>query len=274
MAGDATKEETPVPVTNASIGRGNSGVDGQRYDSHGSQTSTKDDRELSVKAVDIATFIQTISLERFQPFIADRATDHIGLARYSLNLALSEALYPSIHCFEIGLRNAIHKQISQLRGDDCWFETLETLNGQQLKLVADANNKLYNSKTKISLASGKIIAELPLGFWTAFFNKRNAGNSLNVQLVKSVFSDAPRSSRNFKTIDVRLTRFRELRNRIFHHERIIHWNDLSDLHKQLVETISWICPQLHALAIKHDRFPIVQAKGLGPWLNPHDPKEL
>jgi len=31
MAVEATKKETPVPVINASIGRGNSGVDGKIY---------------------------------------------------------------------------------------------------------------------------------------------------------------------------------------------------------------------------------------------------
>jgi hypothetical protein len=41
-------------------------------------------------------------------------------------------------------------------------------------------------------------------------------------LAKDVFRLAPRTDRNTRTIDQRLTNVRNLRNRVFHHERLVH----------------------------------------------------
>jgi len=37
---------------------------------------------------------------------------------------------------------------------------------------------------------------------------------------------------------------RELRNRVFHHERIIHWADLDSRHAAIMETLGWISSEL------------------------------
>lgn len=43
-----------------------------------------------------------------------------------------------------------------------------------------------------------------------------------------------------KTLDQRWKRIRDLRNRVFHHERILHWNDLDQQHAEILEAIYWI----------------------------------
>lgn len=54
------------------------------------------------------------------------------------------------------------------------------------------------------------------------------------------FHSAPKSQRDIRSLNRRLTLLRELRNRVFHHERIIHWTDLDTRHAAMLETIGWI----------------------------------
>lgn len=63
-----------------------------------------------------------------------------------------------------------------------------------------------------------------------------------------------------------LTLLRELRNRVFHHERIIHWRDLDTRHAAMLETVGWISTELRELAIVLDRFPAMRTAGIRPWL--------
>lgn len=259
MKGDATKEETPVPVTATSDGRGSSGVNAQRYEDPGSGAS--------LGSVNIEMIKSTLSEERFAPYVKDGVDDRKGLARYSLNIALSQALYPSIHCLEVALRNAIHRELMNATSSDTWFDTLPMLTDKQRKDVTDAREKLKRPGSSVTITSGQVVAELSLGFWTAFFNKRNARDVMSGQLVKRVFKHAPKRVRSLQHVDNQLTKFRILRNRVFHHERIIHWGeDLDKRHAQVIEVIRWICPHLAQVALKHDSYQRVRKDGLQPWL--------
>ena len=113
-------------------------------------------------------------------------------------------------------------------------------------------------------APGRVVAELTFGFWTAFFNKRSAQNRDIIQLTARVFHSAPKSQRDIRSLNRRLTLLRELRNRVFHHERIIHWIDLDSRHAAMLETIGWISPELRQMAL--DRFSAIRQQGLNPWI--------
>jgi hypothetical protein len=107
---------------------------------------------------------------------------------------------------------------------------------------------------------------LTFGFWTAFFNKRCAQSRDLVQIATTSFRAAPKSQRDIQTLNQRLTRLRELRNRVFHHERIIHWKDLDEQHALLLQVIGWIAPELRVLAETLDRFSKIRSAGPGPWI--------
>jgi hypothetical protein len=57
-----------------------------------------------------------------------------------------------------------------------------------------------------------------------------------------------------------------LRNRVFHHERIIHWTDLDAQHAALLEVIQWASPELQQMAVVLDRYTAIRRQGLNPWL--------
>ncbi|MFZ4780339.1 MAG: hypothetical protein ACOYM3_33725, partial [Terrimicrobiaceae bacterium] len=81
------------------------------------------------------------------------------------------------------------------------------------------------------------------------------------------FPHAPKLERNIRNLDSRLTRIRDLRNRVFHHERIIHWKDLDAQHSAILELVGWISPELRELARTLDRYTPVRKAGTDPWID-------
>ena len=75
----------------------------------------------------------------------------------------------------------------------------------------------------------------------------------------------PRKIRTQKFLRRRVEKVRKLRNRVFHHEPIWHWQDLKDQHTQTLEAISWICPDWRYTVDTMDHFPKVYADGLKPF---------
>ena len=104
------------------------------------------------------------------------------------------------------------------------------------------------------------------GFWTGFFNKAHAGTGIGHYLAQQAFPRAPRAGRDLKKLDARWRRIRDLRNRIFHHERIIHFADLAAQHAAILEIVDWISPELRDMTRAIERFPAVHQAGVQPWL--------
>lgn len=95
-------------------------------------------------------------------------------------------------------------------------------------------------------------------------------------VLKYGFFRCLKSEKNQKYQEMRWDGIRRLRNRIFHHERIIHWNDLPQQHKDLIETIGWISPDLEDMSLQLDRFAGVHRDGITPWIEAirsHWPKQ-
>jgi hypothetical protein len=63
-----------------------------------------------------------------------------------------------------------------------------------------------------------------------------------------------------------LEKIRDLRNRIFHHESIIHWKDLDDQHDLILEIIGWVSPNMREMALMLDRYRRIRSEGLRPWI--------
>jgi len=73
------------------------------------------------------------------------------------------------------------------------------------------------------------------------------------------------AERNVLHLAARWQKIRDLRNRVFHHERILHWRDLEAQHWQILQLIGWINPELEALTRMLDRFSETRSRGLAPW---------
>lgn len=177
-----------------------------------------------------------LAVERLDAYRQDQAEPRVALARYLWNMALCESLYSPLQMVEIALRNALQRSLENHFHSPHWYDVpacwhLLTSTQQSQIDVAKQNLARQNKP----LAPGRIVAELTFGFWTAFFNKRSAQNRDIIRLTARVFQSAPKSQRDIRSLNRRLTLLRELRNRVFHHERIIHWTDLDTRHAAIRE---------------------------------------
>ena len=202
--------------------------------------------------------------ERIDAYRRDGADPTITLARYLLNMALSESLYPALQFAEIALRNAVHRELSARCATDAWYDSpLARLTPWQQDQVTEAKDTLRKHRKPVT--SGRIVAELTFGFWTGFFNNCHARTGIGSHLAKHAFPYAPAPEQYQAKLDKRWQDIRDLRNRVFHQERILHWKDLDARHQAILEIIAWMSPELRDLASSLDRFVSTRQAGLNPW---------
>lgn len=180
------------------------------------------------------------------------------LARYLYNIELCRALYSSLHFFEICLRNKIDEILSQLCNRNDWYTIIP--------LSDSAINKLEEVKKRISdggkaITHERIVSELSLGFWTAFFSKRYSSCAFQSKIIKYGFKNCPKAQKNSANIQNIMEQIRNLRNRVYHYERICHWNDLQSKHDLILECIKWMQPSVFELVTKVDTFEHIYNHG-------------
>lgn len=205
---------------------------------------------------DILRFIPSERLSSFKR--SPEASLESQLECYFWNLELTEALYPSLSLLEVSLRNQLHRAISTEFGHN-WPELV--LQPFEQKKVTEAKETIIKERKEPK--EGRIIAELSFGFWTGLFKSRYE-QILWPKLTKEVFPHAPKREQYRKTLFERLDRIRHLRNRAFHHEplwRGIHYNrqsyPLDRLHKEILELLQWMSPELSSRLNTIDRFSSV-----------------
>ena len=219
---------------------------------------------------------EALAAERLDAYRQDGAEPAIALARYLWNMALSEALYSPLQFAEVALRNTLHRSLKTRYASDAWYESPAVpLAEWQRQMIAEACAQLRDHGKEVT--AGRVVAGLSLGFWTGFLNKRQSRTGLGHYLVKNAFPHAPREERDLSKQDARWAVIRSLRNRVFHHERIVHFADLAGQHRTILDVIAWISPEMHEVALKLDRFPAIRTAGLAPWIGkigqhwPHQP---
>jgi hypothetical protein len=201
--------------------------------------------------------------ERLGAYRQDGVDDASTLARYLLNMALCESLYSPMQFAEIALRNAMHASLTARAGTDTWYNTLRLPHWQNDQVIAA---KDHLNRAGKSLSSGRVVAELTFGFWVGFFTKPHMTSGVAYHIAKTAFANAPKSERNVDALRPKWQKVRDLRNRVFHHERVLHWQNLETQHDKMLQLIGWMNPELEQLARMLDRFTQVRQDGLTPWL--------
>lgn len=209
---------------------------------------------------------KAISSDRLSVYAADGVNEQAAFARYLLNMALSQALYVPLQLCEVALRNAIHAHLAQVFRREDWFDE------PSFRLTDWGASEVRKAKEKLAWAQktitpGRVVAELQFGFWTSMFEAHYERTPFLPRGIKGVFPYLPKSLHNRKDRKNDLERIRNLRNRVFHHERVLHWRDLNEQHALLLQLIGWLNPALKELAIKLDQFTLIHQAGLAPWLS-------
>lgn len=213
----------------------------------------------SATHIHLATLRQRLSEERLRPYDqATRDDHHASLRLYEWNTFISAAFYESLQALEVVLRNAIHEQLTELHARQnlpgYWFDDpTQLLTTAAREDVSRARRRLRS--TGKTVTPGRLIAELPFGFWRFMLTAR-----LELSLWRPAlrFAFAQRSPLTRDQVAKPLARLHVLRNRIAHHEPIPHhrldhdWQDLQYVAEAL-------CVEVHAWIRQTSRVPDVLA---------------
>jgi len=194
-----------------------------------------------------------LSLERFARYVSWAGGDRVrALELYTLNTQLSEALYTPLQVLELALRNRIHTIMAEAYSER-WFETDGLLQAaHQREQVAVALADLARDRKEP--LPGRVVAALTFSFWTAMVSPVYEELWRSTLSTIAIRPDGRRLAR--KQLSRPLTPIRILRNRIAHHEPILHW-DLRKHHDAMLELTGWLSPAAAAWCSGVDRFPTV-----------------
>jgi Abi-like protein len=211
----------------------------------------------------VADLHRPISRERLETYRSPNGTDLDMLVAYFWNVALSEALYPTILAFEVALRNTIHMTLSQQYGTPLWFDRANLLEQRERDAIAAARDQLRRSQKQAT--DGRIVAALSFKFWVFMFNRPYEAKiwqrNNNIAVLRRAFPRLPTTFRSRAAVERRCEEIRVLRNRIAHAEPIWNRPNRDEEHRNIVRAIKWINPQLEVAVRKRDRFQDVYGNG-------------
>jgi hypothetical protein len=201
-----------------------------------------------------------ISAPRLDVYREAGDSDFDVISKYLWNVSLCEALYPALQTLEVALRNTIHQAaIGRFHRED-WFDgPASPLHPEEKAALSLARAEL--GKQGKPTDTNRIVAELTFGFWVSLLNTRYE-QKLWPRMLTPAFPGMPRRIRTRATLSKRLNEIRRLRNRAFHHERIAHWPNLRQCHRDIVETVGWINAQWSQVLAAADRFQETHRAGL------------
>ncbi len=204
------------------------------------------------RGIDIQTARQHLSEARLTPYLTATSSSQEALALYEENILVSMRFMLVMHFLEIVLRNDMDAAMRQLLGLH-WFTRPDALREAQAKQVAQAMNNLRRQKKPPS--HDNIIADLPLGFWVGLLTKQyEYRQQYWRRCLHACFPLRPRHVQRHELHD-RLNRIRRFRNRVAHHERILHRHpDIMIRHA--LQALAWISPEMRNWAQRLlDRMP-------------------
>lgn len=190
-----------------------------------------------------------LSAERFERYMRWADNDRgRAIELYILNVRISEAFYVPLHFLEVALRNRFHAVLADHMHEEWYYEPGFLLAENQQDQVMEAVDRLREEGKPPT--PGRVVAALTFGFWTTFTNRPYEPLWRQV-----LHRSGSRDGRNLSRKDLArpLTRFRKLRNRIAHHEPVLHWN-LTAHHAEMIAVTEWLSPVAADLIARHSRF--------------------
>lgn len=194
-----------------------------------------------------------LSAARFGTYLSWAGGDRgRAIALYGLNAQLSECFYTPLHMLEVALRNRIHHVLGEASGEGWYDLPAYQANARQPEMLARARQELRDAHKVES--PGAVVAALTFGFWTSLIGKEYE-NTWQQVLHRIARRPDGRGLRR-KDLTRPLGPIRQLRNRVAHHEPILHW-DLPKHHAAMIELIGWLSPVAADWCRAHARFGAV-----------------
>lgn len=211
---------------------------------------------VSSKRLEYAELERVLSKPRLDSYRKLGETDADALCRYLWNMALCEALYPSLQTLEVAFRNAVHVELGRAINEPQWLSVAPGI------FYADELSAIEKSKKTLHERRGGItepflVAEMNFGFWTSLLDSRY--DRMWHKIIAKAFPNMPRAIRTRGEVSKRMNRVRHLRNSALHHHSIWHWNDLHEQHRDLHTLLEWLSGSISTVAKEFDRFPAVHS---------------
>lgn len=183
-----------------------------------------------------------VSAERLETYLRmAQGSPAQAVTLYSQNLQHCSVLYTRLHWLEIGLRNAINRELSQKYGHDWYDNTQIMLNAKDISQIEKAKEQLR--KENKPLTNSNIIAQLSFGFWVNLFNYPY--DTLWRHCLRRTFATQTAKLER-KQISGTLHPILKLRNRIAHYEPILSYN-LPKMEQEISTIVQWIEPEMQGL---------------------------
>ena len=190
-------------------------------------------------------WIEALSPARFQTYVTAAAGDEERALRlYRWNTRIAAAWMPDLALIEVALRNAIHDTLANGTGHADWWNNL-TLDNKTERNIDEAAKRIALQHRQPT--PGHIVADLSLGNWVRLLGTGGRKHGTAVDYVKTIwrphlaqrFPGAP----NRQNMHSRVEQMRLLRNRIAHHEPLLHAN-LNAQHQAAIDLLKIISPVL------------------------------
>ncbi|MBA8946131.1 hypothetical protein ACWDY7_31800 [Streptomyces calvus] len=198
--------------------------------------------------------LRDLSLPRLRRYIRAAHGDAQAAERlYWWNVEVSAALFGSLHCLELALRNALHNALARYHGRPDWW-AVAPLNERGHKLVDDARRSCGRRLRRIT--PDDVVAELSFGFWVSLLSHGSGyDRHFWVPVLHSAFPYyRGRRDRLYRELSSLVL----LRNRVMHHEPV-HHRHLSADHDTICRVLGYLSPELAKESQMMDRFPEVLA---------------
>ncbi|MER5550382.1 hypothetical protein ABT001_01595 [Streptomyces sp. NPDC002793] len=201
--------------------------------------------------------VETISPERFQPFLEEcRGDVAVALRLYAWDAEAARALHSPLRDLEVSLRNRIHRQLTGKFGRSDWWNLRRAEpNRWAMEDIRDAEDRLRRRGN--GTAPCDVVATLSFGFWVGLVSRGGHGN-YDMKYWNPALRHCFKGVRRQDLHD-RLEVMRTLRNRIAHHERVSH-RHLEEDFRTAIELTALVAPALAARHEKYSQVPAVLAR--------------
>ena len=211
---------------------------------------------------DLKDIILCISEPKLIGKTGENCSESKLLERYTIAIKQSQKLYPAFHILEVILRNKIHLAVEEIFGVSDWLIEYNKSNQKLIKAFSSlkkesfidfkkqVNSAYYEATKKIngtsrSMIEGDLIAGLTFGFWTTLMGRPFSNILGDKGLFIKVFSNFKFSTIGTKkfnqeeaSIRYKINEIRKERNRIFHHEKIHHFERTEEIIWETIRIIS------------------------------------
>jgi len=201
----------------------------------------------------------SLSPERLATYLTAAGKDQEkALHLYTWNTAVSAAFYGPLQGLEVALRNAMHRELARVHGQDWYDQPRCQLDAGACERVDAAKRDLQRGNYPID--PPHVVAALAFGFWVSLLGRggrlpilRSSRANYDMTLWRpALFRAFPNARKPRADVHRPLDYLRTLRNRIAHHEPIFSRHLAAD-HTSILEVAGWICPSTREWIAHHSR---------------------